>query len=66
MRCSLLGGVRYGRVYYRGVKSFLCFMLSNIGSFRSVLAEAVQNHVHSLNWGHRVQLKTKYDFFKFL
>eukprot|EP00795_Rhopilema_esculentum_P008423 gene8423-14404_t len=25
----------------------------------SVLSEAVQNHVHSLNWGHRVQLKTK-------
>ncbi|ELU14184.1 hypothetical protein CAPTEDRAFT_71152, partial [Capitella teleta] len=25
----------------------------------SVLAEAVQNHVRSLNWGHRVQLKDK-------
>lgn len=28
--------------------------------YRATMAEAVQNHVRSLNWGHRVQLQDKW------
>lgn len=42
----------------RGVRS-VCSITSGVFS-RATMAEAVQNHVRSLNWGHRVQLQDKW------
>lgn len=36
------------------------FMFFFVCVNRKAMAEAVQNHVKSLNWGHRVQLQDRY------